>query len=106
MEQYVGEVSKVVDLKRRYGSRISADVRGSDASEMTVIVANLMKEWNPIRSSVSDLKAIMGTPTEERSDVRHTEVLEYVFDNGLTGDLWRFTALDGEIFGVELQLLG
>jgi hypothetical protein len=100
MQEYTIEESKVVDLKRRYGSRISADGRGSDAIEMAIIVANLMKEWNPILASVSDLMAIMGTPTKEESGV-----LEYVFDNGLDGDLWRFTVLDDIIVGVELILL-
>ena len=72
MEEYTTEESKVADLKHRYGGRTSADVRGSDAIAMTVIVANLMKEWNPILASVSDLKAIMGTPTKEESEFSNT----------------------------------
>jgi hypothetical protein len=96
MEEYRIEESRVVDLQRHYGGRISANVRGRDASEMAEIVANLMKEWNPILASVSDLKAIMGTPTKEESGV-----LEYVFDQGLVGELWRFTVLDDIIVGVE-----
>jgi hypothetical protein len=99
MEEHTTEESKVADLKHRYGGRTSADVRGSDAIAMTVIVANLMKEWNPILASVSDLKAIMGTPTKEESGV-----LEYMFDRGSDGDVWRFTVLDDIIAGVECSV--
>ena len=96
MEEHTTEELRVADLKHRYGGRISADVRGNDAIAMAVIVANLMKEWNPILAFVSDLKAIMGTPTKEKSGV-----LEYRFDGGRGGDLWRFTVLDDIVAGVE-----
>ena len=69
---------------------------GDDAIEMAVIVAELMAEWNPINASISALKAIMGTPTKEEP-----RVLEYVFDDGLNGNLWRFTILGDIIVGVE-----
>jgi hypothetical protein len=80
----------LLDLTRnasiqRYGGRISADVRGSDAIQMSVMVTDLMKEWNPILAEASDLKETMGTPTREEPGV-----LEYVFDNGLGGDLWLY----------------
>ena len=63
---------------------------------MAVIVSNLMKEWNPIKASVTDLKETMGTPTREEAGV-----LEYVFDNGRFGHLWRFTVLEDVVVGVS-----
>lgn len=90
------EEAKVDELIRRYKGQISVNVRQDDAFDMAAKAINLMKEWNPILSSVADLKEIMGAPTVEDADV-----LEYKFDNGIAGNIWRYTVLDEIIVGVE-----
>jgi hypothetical protein len=92
--------AKIEDLKRRYAGQISANRIGPAAIEMAAIVINLMKEWNPVLGSVSDLKAIMGIPTREQPGV-----LEYDFDSGIAGNMWRFKVQGDSILGVELVLL-
>jgi hypothetical protein len=67
---------------------------------MSVVVTDLMKEWNPIYASINDLRAIMGAPTREAPSF-----LEYAFDFGLAGVLWRFTISAGTVVGVGWEPL-
>lgn len=87
--------SRFDDLHARYAGRIRADVRGDEAIEMADLASRLMAEWNPVHSSVSDLTALMGPPTRAEA-----AALDYVFDNGDDGELWRYTLLGDVVVGV------
>jgi len=92
--------SRFDDLRARYAGRISADAAGDPAIEMARLTRQLMAEWNPIHSSVAELTAIMGGPTRTQP-----AALEYIFDNGLNGQKWRYTLLGDIVVGVEWDSL-
>lgn len=51
-----------------------------------------MMEWNPIMSTPDDVKAIFGQPTSETENS-----LEYRFDSGHDGVVWKFTIEGGDL---------
>lgn len=74
----------VADLKIRF-SGVDARATGSEADRHGKTFSDLMVEWNPIRFSPNDLKAIAGAPTNETANE-----LRYDFDNGWDGSYWKF----------------
>ncbi len=92
------EDPRLLDLITRFGGKIDAtpDIDFDTAARMSVVFADLMEEWNPINFSVDDFSKIVGAPTRIEDGV-----LEYEFDNGWDGDLWRFEVSGPDISGVE-----
>jgi hypothetical protein len=87
-------------LKSRYGGKISTRAKGRDALEHAARVRHLMKEWNPMGFSASDLRDIMGQPSSETESV-----LRYSFDQGFNGWAWEFFIGNGVIAGVIVHAI-
>jgi hypothetical protein len=85
-------------LRSRYAGRISAELRGREADEMARTARALMKEWNPILASESELRSLMGKPSRESPGI-----IEYVFDYGFSGERWRFGVRGGFVVSVEWE---
>lgn len=73
------------DLEKRYAGTIDASVKGPDADEQHRRLERLMREYNPMQTSLQRLKAIAGKPTSEPE-----YALFYTFDNGTTVVRWEF----------------
>ena len=88
----------LLDLIQRYGGKINAspELDFEKAADMSIVFTNLMREWNPVTFSVANFKKVAGEPTRVEENV-----MEYEFDNGWDGDLWRFEILADEIVSVE-----
>ena len=80
----VAKAALIESLKTKFKG-IDAKVTGSEAVRHGKTFSDLMMEWNPIRFSPNDLKAIAGAPTSETADE-----LRYDFDNGMDGSYWKF----------------
>jgi hypothetical protein len=80
------------ELKKRYSGRIDARATGEDALEMTALVWRLFQEWNPVGAERSALKELLGCPTAESATA-----MEYRFDGGFDGDVWRFALKDERV---------
>ena len=85
MQTWIDAKAALIEsLKTRF-SGIDAKVTGSEADRHGKTFSDLMMEWNPIRFSPNDLKAIAGVPTSETAGE-----LRYDFDNGMDGSYWMF----------------
>jgi hypothetical protein len=98
MERFLDRIPDLADLRRRYSGRIRADVRGHEAVRMSVLANDLLREWNPIHASAADVRALLGPPTSER-----TRLMEYRFDNGEAGVVWRFTVRNDIVVALEWE---
>lgn len=87
-------------LAERYVGTI--DARTSGAAAMTNLdqADRLMTEWGAINFTVSDVKLLFVAPTTQEED--H---LDYWFDTGRAGAVWRFCAQNDRIVAVERHIL-
>lgn len=90
----------LLDLRSRYAGRILTEPRGREAAQIARTARALMNEWNPVLASEAELRSLMGKPSREDS-----EVLEYSFDSGFSGELWRFGVRNGYVVSIEWEAL-
>lgn len=89
-------VEQMQSLTKRYAGTVDAHTSGAAAMANLAQADRLMAEWGAINFRIEDVKALFGRPTSES-----VNQLEYRFDDGYGGALWRFRAESGRIMAVE-----
>jgi len=84
------------ELVRRYSGRISGSSSASTAGQQLEMADALMAEWGAINFTLEDVKTLLGDPTTSEGDV-----IEYRFDHGFGGAVWRFRAENDRVVAVE-----
>ncbi len=72
------------DLKKRYGGKIDAKITGAAAKEHRLRFERLMREWNPLDATQTQIEALAGKPTR----VVEPGWLYFRFDDGTSVVEW------------------
>lgn len=81
-----------------FAGQISVSAKQQDIPRHIARMSSLMAAWNPIGCSAHDLKSLAGEPSQQAG-----ERLEYRFDTGWGGIVWRFQVLHDRVVSVEFQ---
>ena len=78
-------------------SKIKGRTSGAHGAPSIVAMRRLLQQWTPVGKSVSDVKSMLGSPTEENA----TQLL-YLFDNGVSTYEWILVVTNGAITSISV----